>query len=216
MIIRMSRRPARRAFTLLEMLIVLALLAMFAAFSWPALRSSLRNSRLRDAAKVVRSELAKTRLRAIETGTPQQFRYQPGTGHFEIAPQVSATESEHKPAIAPVERSARATLSDDWAGDLEALSRSTRQRDLPEGVAFCPLPTDPSSDAPPPAAPIARDSGEMGDDQWSAPIVFQPNGRTSNARIRLFGEGKFRIDVILRGLTGVAIASELGRDEELR
>jgi hypothetical protein len=157
----------------------------------------------------------KKRLRAI-VPAPQQFRYQPGTGRFEIAPQISAASTEPDPDVTPTERSARNAPPDDWAGDLEALAAKTSRRDLPDGVSFCPMPTDATADKRSPAGPAGRESSSTSDDEWSAPIVFQPNGRTSNARIRLFGEGKFSIDVILRGLTGVAIANELARDEELR
>ncbi len=202
-----TRDRLPNGFTLLEMLTVLALLAVMAAVAWPALRSSLRNSRLRDAATTVRVELAKTRLRAIETGTPQQFRYQPGSGQFEIAAQTSADDDAQAVKTPPRRRAAP---PDDWAGDLEALAGDVSRHELPDGVSFSFVPID----APPHVASQA-DAGS-GEDGWSSPIVFLPNGRTSDARIRLFGEGPFRIDVILRGLTGVAIAGELARDEERR
>jgi prepilin-type N-terminal cleavage/methylation domain-containing protein len=207
MITRKRHECSPSGFTLLEMLTVLALLAVMAAVAWPALRSSLRHSRLRDAAKTVRVELAKTRLKAIETGTPQQFRYQPGSGQFEIAPQTSSND-DAPAGKAPTGR--RSATPDDWAGDLESLAGDVTRRELPDGVSFSPSPIDEPS-----SVGATVDSG-VGEESWSSPIVFLPNGRTSDARIRLFGEGTFRIDVILRGLTGVAIASELARDEERR
>ena len=46
------------------------------------------------------------------------------------------------------------------------------------------------------------------------PIVFYPNGRTSNARIRLTDQGEYYVDVSLRGLTGGARISKIRRWQE--
>ena len=48
---------------------------------------------------------------------------------------------------------------------------------------------DPSSDA-------------LSEEDWSAPIVFYPNGRTSDAEISLVGDRDYRIRLNLRGITG--------------
>jgi hypothetical protein len=49
---------------------------------------------------------------------------------------------------------------------------------------------------------------------WSAPIIFYPNGRTFNSRIRLHGEYGYYVDVMLRGLTGASRVGEVRRREE--
>jgi hypothetical protein len=49
---------------------------------------------------------------------------------------------------------------------------------------------------------------------WSAPIVFFPNGRSSDARIRLAGSGGFSVEISLRGLTGSTRIGPLERIEE--
>jgi prepilin-type N-terminal cleavage/methylation domain-containing protein len=49
---------------------------------------------------------------------------------------------------------------------------------------------------------------------WSPPIIFYPNGRTSNARIRLSDEGEYYVDVSLRGLTGSARIGKVRRWED--
>jgi hypothetical protein len=56
--------------------------------------------------------------------------------------------------------------------------------------------------------PIAGDAG------WSSPIVFFPNGRSTNARIRLDGSNGFRVEVALRGLTGTVQIGPLERVDE--
>ncbi len=54
------------------------------------------------------------------------------------------------------------------------------------------------------------------EDGWSQPIVFQPNGRTNNAQIRLRGERDAVVDVSLRGLTGVATSGRPRHNEAIR
>ena len=77
---------------------------------------------------------------------------------------------------------------------------------LPHGVTFC----DPEQlDAPPLAPEEASRSERL---PWSAPIVFYPNGRPSNARIWLADRGDLRVDVMLRGLTATAT---IGRPERI-
>ena len=51
---------------------------------------------------------------------------------------------------------------------------------------------------------------------WSAPIIFYPNGRTFNTRIRLHGEYDYYVEVMLRGLTGASRVGEVRRREEPR
>ena len=51
-----QRLPHSRGFTLLEMLIVLAILAAVAAWTWPSMRRQMIVSELRDAGKQVRDQ----------------------------------------------------------------------------------------------------------------------------------------------------------------
>ena len=81
-IIMPMRRSNSKGFTLLEMLIVLAILSVLATMAWPALRKQLDRSQLRSAAKKVRLELAAARHRAVATGRMIKFRYEVDGRHF--------------------------------------------------------------------------------------------------------------------------------------
>jgi len=201
------------------MLIVTGGLAALAALSWPALRGPLDKSRLRGAAKQVRVELAKTRLKAIQTGVAHRFRYQPGNNLFEIAP-LEIEEDAQTSAFDAVEddRSNPVGSSVNSARD-HSLAEQTVRKQLPDGVRF----VDPSSIGP--AADVAESGPEpeaaTSFDEfdwsaaagWSAPIIFYPNGKAADARILLIGQRDFQIPVTLRGLTGIVTVGQLGRRE---
>ncbi len=72
-------------FTLLEILVVLAVLAMLASLTWPSVRRMFDKRELLGAAQEVCAALAKTRLRAIESGVSRQFRWQVGDSHYSMA-----------------------------------------------------------------------------------------------------------------------------------
>ncbi len=189
----------RRGYTLSEVLLVLGVIATVAAMAQPALRSSLGDSRLRSAARQVRTELAKTRLRAMQSGMAQRFRYQVEHNCFEIAPvnfnaedASGDTESSYRPGAEPVSTD-RAVVAGS-APPAPLPGSQAVQQELPDGVLF-----DPAE---------AHLTAVIDEEGWSAPIVFYPNGRAADATIRLRGERGAVVDVSLRGLTGVATASK--------
>lgn len=183
----------RCAYTLLEMLIVLAVLAVLTALTWPAVRGMLGKSELRDAAKQVRVALARARLEAIESGVPQGFRYAAGAGRFEVGP-LSISRDDRGVAPQPARRSSRAG---------EPVEQS-----LPHGVWFVG-PEVSQSRADSQSSP--EPAGEGG---WSAPIVFHPNGRSGNARLQLASPVGLYVEVALRGLTGTTKIGPIERMEE--
>lgn len=186
--------PTRCAYTLIEMLIVLAVLAVLAALSWPAVRGMLGKSELRDAAKQVRVALARARLGAIESGAARGFRYRPGSGRFEVGPLSTALDESESLSPSARERPSR--------------HNEPAEAALPRGVWFA------DSRGSPSGAEAAASSGRADDSAWSARIVFFPNGRSNSARIRLAGSGGFQVEVTLRGLTGTTQIGPLERIEQ--
>ncbi len=194
-------RTSRRGFTLSEMLVVLGLLVAVTAATQPLLRGALCDSRLRSAAKLVRVELAKARLKAMQSGVAQQFRHELGKNRFEIAANVPDDDRGLAGADAGRDRhrTEAATKGSQREPDDEVLELS-----LPEGVSF----EEPADEIG--SAVAATEDG------WSNPITFYPNGRTESAHFRLKGAGNSYVEVSLRGLTGVATAGKLRHEEELR
>ncbi len=207
----MARRPLsplrvsaqRGGFTLVELLVVLTILGLLIGMSWPSVTRLMGRTRVKEAAKYVRTELGETRLKAIETGTPQIFRFQPGTGFFEVRPKEEETAG---PAVL---KSALEQLSDD-AVDSESITgaegegEQAYERYLPDGMLFAgqEVARQPEAEEPTQGL-VGLSTAQMNEQQnWSEPIVFFPNGRTSNARIRVTDGERYAVDVSLRGLTG--------------
>ena len=185
------------------MLIVVAVVAAVVSFSWPSLRKAIVKSEVRNAARQLRDALARARLEAIESGSAQQFRYLPGTGRFELSARTTP-EGGGAPALVAAEGFG----DEDGLLTDEPASGETAERQLPEDVRFF----DPEMPDVQPVEPdpLAAESQQG----WSAPIIFYPNGRTFNTRIRLTGQRRYYVDVTLRGLTGAAKVGEVQRFEE--
>jgi hypothetical protein len=67
----------RPAFTILELVLALTVMAAVAALAWPMMIRFSGEQTLRNNVEAVRSRLARTRLTAIEAGLVYQFRYEP-------------------------------------------------------------------------------------------------------------------------------------------
>lgn len=76
----------RRAFTLLELLLVLALITAISALSVASYRRQYARAQFKSAVVALQIDLNRTRLLAMRTGEAYLFRYVPGTGVYEIAP----------------------------------------------------------------------------------------------------------------------------------
>lgn len=184
--------PARRGYTLIELLIVVAVLSVILTLTLPSLRHMSAKSELQDTARQIRVRLLEARLRAIESGSLTYFRYQVGGDQFEIGRAAS-----------PGQPSAGAASTSAGQGGV-AIESATEPQTLPLGMRFA----DPSADRPS-ESPATADGSE-GDASWSAPLLFFPNGRTFDARIALVS-ASYRAELRVRGLTGTVQVSRAER-----
>lgn len=176
----MSRVPASKpwrpgGFTLVELLLVLALVGLLAALAAPSLSGTLARVRLDAAASQVRTAWADARLEAMRTGKSVAFQCRLGTSQYLLSPLANATE-----ALAGSTESADQTeIANDDYEDLGAVTFTQLTRGDPA--------VDPTID---PAL--------------AACLVFRPDGATDDAIaiVRAAGGGERRI--LLRGLTGAA------------
>lgn len=76
----------RWGFTLLEMLLICAILTATFAIAWPSMNRMYQDSQLRAGVELVQVRLASTRVKAVDSGLMYQFRYEPGGKRFIILP----------------------------------------------------------------------------------------------------------------------------------
>jgi prepilin-type N-terminal cleavage/methylation domain-containing protein len=191
----------RRAYTLVELLIVLAVLTTVIGLAVPSLRNFSQRGYLQDAARQLRGQLLAARLQAIESASSKFFFYQPDSGIYMVTGADEAPD--------PVQSAGDLLLADDVAEPAAADGwrsvGSAEELVLPSGVRFLapdqPMVRGAAGESP------GRDGG------WSEPLVFYPNGRALNARIRLASE-RYWIELTVRGLTGTVQLSPLQRLEE--
>jgi prepilin-type N-terminal cleavage/methylation domain-containing protein len=210
---------ARHGFSVIELLIVVAILTLVSAFVLPAMRGPLDRSRLRSGAVDVQSAWGKARSFAIREGVSMAFRCRYGGRHWKIERdrgkiQPTSGLDFQQPSGFPVD--------DDQGHDQqEADSRQkgnlVREGWLPEGVTFADLTLDNTSTQ-------RQDEFEnRGSDEqprnsapemWSKPLKFSPDGRSQDARLSIAGADDFMVHVKIRGLTsGVSFTAPFQRKQ---
>ena len=200
-----QRRCTTRGFTLMELLLVLALIVMLYALAMPGLKGPLASHRLRSAADVVRHECAKTRVDAMQTGQVHILEFLPDTDQYRVTPWVSPDDLLESSYSSYANNGSA-------AGSQTGLTPKSRQSNLPEGITFIWSETDDSRSLAMSTGPSEQNDL---DTEWSSPIFFYPDGTTSTVRLVLANERSSRIQVKLRGLTGVATIGSMASAEEL-
>ena len=188
-----QRREARRrsAFTMLELMLVLAIIIVVAALAVPAVQGTIDNQAISSGADRVRVAMGQARVKAIRSGKVYAFFYQRGGQRFDVAPlenfgQLSSGRNNGRPVNAQDRE-----LSDNWlprqvrfvAGETQTDSRSNAAQESSGGGA--------STDA----------------------VLFYPDGTSQDAKLFVQDEGGRTMAVELRGLTGLAksVRSSNGR-----
>jgi len=201
-------RSVPRGFTLVELLLVLALLVVVVALAWPAIDKPLANYRLLAAADQVRTEWCLARVEAIRSGQACAFQYSPGGRNFcrQRQPAAFSPDADQAELVAAAERSEDALAMPDVAAAQPA------PRTLPEGVVFVDHNTRlalvaTESDAEP-------ETGESSEPEYSGSIFFYPDGTTSDARLLLANERGKIVELTLRGLTGTVTVGQVTTAEE--
>lgn len=82
-------RTFRSAFTLMEMVLVLAIMGIIFAVSFPSITNYYRGIRARAGVDTVRTAWMMARLRAMEEGRAYRFAILPGESAFRVAPDDS-------------------------------------------------------------------------------------------------------------------------------
>jgi hypothetical protein len=135
----------------------------------------------------LRGAWAKARLAAMQSGQVYAFRFEPNGSRFQIV-ALNAIGLPESSELAPDDPEAARDVSD--------MLRLPTSR-LPEGVVFAGGDIGASNQ-------VAATMPETAAGPWSMPVLFRPDGTTSDASILLTNDRQQTIRVTLRGLTGIS------------
>ncbi len=195
---------ARPGFSLIELLIVIAILTIVTAFVLPSLRGPLDRAKLRSAAVDVKKAWGKARSVAIRDGFTTTFRCKIGGRYWKIERdlQIVSLDSSDTTREIPLGLNAEtAAYNQQPEHDKREL---IREGWLPQGSTFRKL-TLAKSESPMQDASVfnSEQSSSLSDSAsaWSDPLKFHPAGRSEDAQLRVAGADRFVVDVTIRGLT---------------
>lgn len=223
-----SPDSVRRGFSLIELLIVIAILTIVTAFVLPAVQGPLERSRLRSAAVDIQKAWGTARTLAIREGMAMEFRCELDGRRWKIeraggTVKVITADDE-------LETPSGLTADSDPAGGPDSADdrpdhrRLMREGSLPQGVTFADLSFLKIGSAPENEFNVEFEEETMASaygSRWSEPLRFRPEGRSQDASLRIGGADRFAVDVNIRGLTSAvgfsapyrrsAAEDELGR-----
>jgi prepilin-type N-terminal cleavage/methylation domain-containing protein len=204
---KMQRSPAitrhsTRGFTLVEMLLVLALMIVLLGIAYPSLAKFRLEQQLKQGAELVRLQMKQARLRAMESGLEYQFRYEPGGRQFIVVPaDYSAIQAQQ---MANQQSGNGKPQSMYWKthGKFEAKVNFSKTSFDP-GVAPQPLPKEFLSgfDRPDDLSRIA----------WAAPLIFHTDGSARDFAVEIEDEKGAYLTLSVRGITGSIELSQMLR-----
>ncbi|HVS36002.1 MAG TPA: prepilin-type N-terminal cleavage/methylation domain-containing protein [Gemmataceae bacterium] len=170
----------RRAYTLFEMLVVVALIAILAGMAIPSIEGMYADSRLQAAADQIVGQWSAMRARAITEGRPYRFSVRSGSGDFRVAPDGSDA--------APASDNGDGLVTED---------------SLPNGINFDTVNASASNSFGSVGMSDDASGGEADSGSWTSVAVFLPDGTAQDdvgITIRTPQSGP--ISIKLRALTG--------------
>jgi Tfp pilus assembly protein FimT len=190
------------------MMLVLALMAAMGAMAWPLVSRMYESVKLRNAAQQVQAAFGHARVQAMTAGLPQVFHFEANTGNYTIDVWQDGTETTEGNSASS------ATASGGFSASTPASSTSgsttgTCTSKLPDGFIFTSAERTLDNRA---AVSEAGLSG-AGIDTSTPPVLFYPDGTTSEAQVTIANQNGRSISVVLRGLTGLAKLGEMSTTE---
>ncbi len=190
----MARRAPHHGLTLVEVMLVLALLVVIGAIAAPLMEGAFSHASLQNGGDLVRAAWSRARLAAMESGQTHVFRCELRGSRYLITTLDAFGSGEGDPPLA----------ADDTPRDASDMIRLNEDR-LPDGIKFAGGDIASSSQ-------VQATLGQTPAGSWSAPIVFHPDGTATDATVLLANDDQQTVRITLRGLTGISNASEVGHE----
>jgi prepilin-type N-terminal cleavage/methylation domain-containing protein len=181
-----SQRPG---FTLMELMLVLALMVVLAAISYPSIDALYGTFRVTAAGDAVRAAWAQARAHAVNEGCAYRFGIVSGGASYRVAPETTDYWPDATSVSTPVDPSVHPFVL------TENLPRGVRFNFSKSSQDAGPEPGGggTGSDQPPPSDPGS----------YTKVVTFQPDGTASDdVEIVFQSSGARPLTIKLRGLTG--------------
>ncbi|MCA9126417.1 MAG: prepilin-type N-terminal cleavage/methylation domain-containing protein [Planctomycetales bacterium] len=197
----------RSAFTLLELMLVLAILVAIGAIMTPSLGEIFERQKLKGAANEIRLRFEQARLEAMTTGQTQVFECVLESGSFSVKPLILQSDAVDAGAGATLVSGGNLVETQENGFVTAADATQDALEELENQITFvsCVVATDVRAFS---TAQEAQ-SGAIGLNDLSTMtmsqrILFYPDGSTSSAEVQLKNSrGDIRA-VQIRGLTGAS------------
>lgn len=194
---------SRRGYTLLELLLVLAIIVIAAAAVAPSFRGVIRSTALKSAANEIRAALTKAHVLAMKSGRTHMFQYELGGAKYKIEAYLAGDDELE---------SAEGDPTGAFGGSTPT-QQSSADKTLPEGVKFAAGDAAIESRA----ERIEREVGasSSGGVTWSRPILFFTDGSAVDAFVVIGNEHNSGIRIDLRGMTSALKVSDVSDLKQL-
>ena len=197
--------PRRSAFTLLELLLVLAVLAAIASVALPNWGILLDDRRLARAGDQLRNEMARLRVDAMREGRVMMLEGMIEGNSLRIKPYYSASDTTEAVDQTGSQSGLLTGATQAVAVATNVDSEAEETIELPEGIVVAGVGVVSAARSAEIEQLTAADQAEG----WSRPILFYPDGSTSTAMVNLAHPTMGRVVVKIRGITGDATVSEV-------
>ncbi|MGB7329553.1 MAG: prepilin-type cleavage/methylation domain-containing protein [Rubripirellula sp.] len=205
MSVRSVAARSRIAFTLLELLLTLSVLAAIASVVIPQVGLLMGDRRLVRAAEQWRVEMTRGRVDAMRQGRVLMAQGMIEGNSFRIKPYFSTSDATEAIDQTGSQSALLSGADQGNAVSLDVDSEAEELIELPEGISVVSIGVVSAARA----SEIEQMTLADQSSGWSRPILFYPDGSTSTASIVLSGGDVGRIVVKLRGITGDVTISEV-------
>lgn len=204
-----QHQTKRRAVTLLELLLVLAMLVAIAGLAAPTFDSMVTSRRLSQSIRQLHNDLMAARVTAMRTGQAQVLRATLQTADYSITPWLGGTEAQDASVGATIVSTSGEVVETTQGGNgtvATSAPQTQNSKALSTGVTFSAVETlidsrnaneiEKSGETLPASGTSATSSG------ISSPLLLYPDGSTTTAQIVLVDTKGRRMAIQVRGVTG--------------